>query len=333
MQFAKPILLKQKKVRAHLRMCVFFCNFAPEMKTVTVLLIAGWFSVSAEKQVCFSPGNLQYKAEGTHQTADGEEKTGVWQFATNAWEEAQSPWLDKFAWATSGWDNTANDPHAIRFEPTENNTTILVLNEDNCTGYGPSQGGERSQDLTGNSAKHDWGVYNAISNGGDKAGEWRTLLYSEWEYLFYSREKADELYAFAYLKTPDSIAGIVLLPDGWTGGTLKEGYTLAEWETMQEKGAVFLPEGKYWTASGDNSNNNKFAIALYFEEGTNNDPQDTQEERYSQLPVRLVQDYVNPATGLEEMRLGTRGHKTLRNGQLLVEHGEKLFNMLGQKVH
>ena len=56
--------------------------------------------------------------------------------------------------------------------------------------------------------------------------------------------------------------------------------------------------------------------------------------RFTHLPVRLAKDYVDPATGVENIAQSERTtQKILRNGQLLVEHGEKLFNMLGQKVH
>lgn len=322
-----------------MRMCVFFCNFAPEMKTVTVLLIAGWFSVSAEKQVCFSPGNLQYKAEGTHQTADGEEKTGVWQFATNAWEEAQSPWLDKFAWATSGWDNTADDPDAKLFEPTLNTINNYLASDINCTGYGPSQGGGRSQDLTGNSANYDWGIFNAISNGGNEVGKWRTLLYSEWEYLFKTRDNASDLHRLVHIVTQtEDIGGLIILPDGWKGDDLKTEYTETEWQVLENAGAIFMPDGEYWTATGLTDNKNQMARALTFsyvnDEDPCSDPALGKTIRFTHLPVRLAKDYVDPATGVENIAQSERTtQKILRNGQLLVEHGEKLFNMLGQKVH
>ena len=305
------------------------------MKILSILLAIGWFSVSTEKQVTFAPGNLQFHfTEGTHSTAVGVDKSGTWRFAASAWESATSPWLDAFGWATSGWDNRANDPDAKLFEPTLNTINNYLASDINCTGYGPSQGGGRSQDLTGNSANYDWGIFNAISNGGNEVGKWRTLLYSEWNYLFYSRKKADELYGFAYIKTPDSIAGIAILPDDWSGEALKEGYSLGEWQNMEAAGAVFLPEGKYWTATGNTTNNNKFAQVLFFHEGTNNDPQDLPEERYNHFPVRLAKDYVDPATGVETIPQHERTtQKILCNGQLLMISGEKIYNTLGQKVH
>ena len=305
------------------------------MKILSILLVLGWFSVSADKQVCFAPGNLQFNAsEGTHQTADGLTKDGTWRFADSQWERAQSPWFDIFAWATSGWDNTVNDLEAKRFEPTEINTVAFGLHDYNYYGYGPSYGAGRSQDLTGNSANHDWGIYNAISNGGDEAGKWRTLTYAEWDYLLNQRTTGS--WDFAYIKTPDSIAGIVILPDDWQGEAIKEGYTAAEWTALETQGAVFLPEGEYWTATGDpnETNKNRFAIALFFNEGTNNDPQDIQKDRYTRLPVRLVQDYKEPdPAGFADKQAETINQKTLHDGQLLILQGENLFNTLGQKVH
>jgi len=56
----------------------------------------GPFSVSADKQVCFSPGNLQYRS------AHG----GEWRFAENQWEYIgtwnTSDWVDLFGWGTWG---------------------------------------------------------------------------------------------------------------------------------------------------------------------------------------------------------------------------------------
>ena len=47
----------------------------------------GPFSVSANKKVMFSPGNLQFNAmKGTHQCADGTSQKGTWRFAEHQWD-------------------------------------------------------------------------------------------------------------------------------------------------------------------------------------------------------------------------------------------------------
>ena len=49
----------------------------------------------------------------------------------------------------------------------------------------PSDYGDGSGDIAG--TNYDWGVNNAISNGGNEAGLWRTLTIEEWKYLMESR--------------------------------------------------------------------------------------------------------------------------------------------------
>lgn len=118
----------------------------------------------------------------------------------------------------------------------------------------------------------DWGK-NPITNGGDKANEWRTLTKGEWMYLFHQRNNAESLFG---LGTVNGINGTIILPDAWE---LPEGltftpsaqcedeflgklawnstynyyensmernfdhnsYTIAQWNKMEANGAVFLP--------------------------------------------------------------------------------------------
>ena len=257
--------------------------------------LVGKFSVSASKQVVFSKGNLQYQAS-----------TNTWRFAENQYDyvgEANENisatydgWIDLFGWGTSGYDNTANDPYAINYQPWANSTrelsTIPIDSTQNCEmlpiigeckweytymngsyntyGYGPSTNMANSN-LVGTSANYDWGVYNAISNGGNKAGMWRTLTYDEWDYLLNSRKNAQYLWSPG---TVNGVQGLIFLPDNfatpssisWTpkaGNFSTNTYTLAQWKTLESIGAVFLPAaggrggivlgagsyGYYWSAS------------------------------------------------------------------------------------
>lgn len=86
----------------------------------------GVFSVSADKQVSFSKGNLQYQAS-----------TNTWRFAENQTDyignsnsnisATYDGWIDLFGWGTSGFDNTSNDPAAQRYQPWSSATNQVAL--------------------------------------------------------------------------------------------------------------------------------------------------------------------------------------------------------------
>ena len=204
-------------------------------------LIKGKFSVAKGKKVHFSQGNLQYQAS-----------TNTWRFAEHQYDvvgrknnEKISPtskeWIDLFAWGTSGWESGAKEyqPYATSLKESD---------------YYP--GGSYKNNLTGKYANADWGVFNAISNGGDKAGLWRTLTQKEWDYLLTKRPQAAKLYSRACV---NEMNGLILLPDNWEmpesmSFTPKATdwetniYTEDEWFKMESNGAVFLPNGGYRTA-------------------------------------------------------------------------------------
>ena len=227
--------------------------------------LSGEFSVSATKKVHFSKGNLQFNAqEGTHQCADGTTKKGTWRFAETQWEcwgwyediqfsSSYNGWIDLFGWGTSGWNSGAN--------------AYLPYSTSSSSGdYYP--GGSDSNDLTGEYANADWGVYNQI--GEDAPGSWRTLTTDEWEYLLHGRTNADILFG---LGTVYGRAGLIILPDNWEdpkpsgvifkpstqnglewqGNEYKnsdpKNFTHNEynntWPAMEAAGAVFLPAAGY----------------------------------------------------------------------------------------
>ncbi len=140
--------------------------------------------------------------------------------------------------------------------------------------------GQQGVNITG--TNYDWGVYNPISNGGNKAGLWRTFgeisgssSFSLWDFM-----KCNEC---PYHHTSDrwalgrvnGVNGLILLPDEWSlpsGAhfvsaqegfqydqhsmwcfvSVKDGsrfedniYSIAEWEDMEDAGAVFLPVTGY----------------------------------------------------------------------------------------
>lgn len=197
------------------------------------------FSVAENNQVRFSRGNLQYQAS-----------TGTWRFAEEQYNiigegnlnisPTYDGWIEFFCWGTSGWNSGANC--YMPYTADGMNTDFFV-------------GGSYENDLTGEYANADWGVYNAISNGGNQAGMWRTPTEAEWRYLFFERANATEKFGWANIAENADYAhnyrGLVILPDTWT---LPEGlafknaseehvneYTLTEWRKMENNGAIFLP--------------------------------------------------------------------------------------------
>ncbi len=202
----------------------------------------GMFSVSDTKRVLFSQGNLQYfaNAHASHQCADGTTQQGQWRFAQRQYEivgednlKASSSyvgWIDLFAWGTSGWSGSGAKeymPYASGGEYTD------YLNDV----------------LRGANRYADWGVYNAIINGGNTPDTWRVLTIDEWEYVCYDRPNASSLIGVGKI---DTINGLIILPDNWqmpTGLTFVPGigyyatnvYSVAQWAQMESAGAVFLP--------------------------------------------------------------------------------------------
>lgn len=257
--------------------------------TPTPAVGIGVFTVAEGKTVAFASGNLQYNAaQGSHYCADGSVQQGTWRFAEHQYDtigyansnisKTYDGWIDFFGWGTSGYNNTANDPSAQRYQPwekaTSNVSTVPIDSVLNCEtveitgecvweytyadatynkyGYGPSEN-MPDPNLTGTSANYDWGVYNAISNAGNQAGLWRTLSIEEWDYLFNTRKNAQYLWSQG---TVNGVVGMIILPDNikkpseiswtyqannWTTNT----YTTEQWATLEALGAVFLPASGY----------------------------------------------------------------------------------------
>ena len=293
------------------------------------------FSVSADRQITFSPGNLQYNAaQGTHQCADGTTQQGTWRFAEHQWDiagmgygqtnkdnhcyiggtvqngdnrsisETCDGWIDLFGWGTSGWNSgaAACQPWATS-----------VTNSD----YHP--GGSYENNLTGNCANADWGVYNRI--GDDGPGTWRTLTYDEWNYLINTRTNAGSKYGVASV---NGMTGVVILPDAftlpadcgftpgmtnasdwydWSSVATTNIYTSAQWQLMEAAGAVFLPcagdrnralvfgagaAGRYWLSTANNSDN------AYYVSFSSDGLHTYANYRYRGFSVRLVKDQTPP---------------------------------------
>ena len=212
--------------------------------------INGLFTINDQgDQVFFSQGNLQYN-----------KTTAIWSFMEHQYDMVETEGQDVgtdyanqdivslFGWGTSGWDNGN-----IYYQPY--NTESI---DDNSIGYGygPTDGTSFSYDMVDDYASSDWGVYNAIFNGGNVSNIWRTLTAVEWNYLFHFRTTSSGI-CFAK-GVVNGVNGIILLPDNWNVSFYSLNNTnnpyvlfssneiaLSDWGTMEANGAVFLPAAGY----------------------------------------------------------------------------------------
>ena len=278
--------------------------------------VRGVFTVARGTQVVFSRGNLQYQAS-----------TGDWQFATNQYDiigagnanisDSYSGYIDLFGWGTGGTPTkTACSDCSTTFP--------IVGNDPENKGTWDSNRRRAAMEDDYNDFI-DWGN-NAITNGGNVSGQWRTLTADEWDYVIRLRDKAAMLFSLGKVA---GVKGFILLPDEWElPSTLtftdaqsvgmdisQEGYftninesnfelndyTVAQWQLMQNNGAVFLPAagsraetlcnnigqyGYYWSSTADEAAS---AFCLSFTESIV--APKVSEPRASGQAVRLVADY------------------------------------------
>ena len=202
------------------------------------------FSVSENKQVAFSRGNLQYT-----------QSTKTWAFAANQYDMLGTANVSD---GTESYDATygySKDGSALADKidlfgwSTNNETTKWGIST--STSY---------SDYAGDFV--DWGT-NTI--GTNAPNTYRTLTQDEWYYLLNTRPNASEKQGIAriQLSETDYANGLILLPDSWTcptDVTFKSGFasdwsieayatyqtfTLAEWQKLEAAGAVFLPASGY----------------------------------------------------------------------------------------
>ena len=197
----------------------------PDAITITTVSA---FSVAADKQVCFSKGNLQYT-----------QSTKKWEFANEQYEMI-------------GEANMSNDALADKID-------LFGWSADNTTAQWGISTSADNADYSGDFV--DWGM-----NIGD-GNTWRTLTQEEWTYLLKTRTGASSKYGVARINLnadgSQYTNGIIVLPDSWTcpsGITFKSGttsgygeqyyadyqtFTLSQWQQLEQAGAVFLPAVGY----------------------------------------------------------------------------------------
>ena len=209
----------------------------------------GLFSASADKQIIFSSGNLQYHP-ANNEWRFAENQTDYIGAANSTISETYNGWIDLFGWGT-GDAPTKSSPFYSAYQ------TFV-----------------------------DWGT-NTI--GTDAPNTWRTLSKDEWNYIFYNRPNAQSLFALGSVNgvngtiilpdnwtTPAGVSFVASTTNGlsWQGGYYYNSngtnygdntYTLEQWSKMEQAGAVFLPAsgsrsdtnvgdvgniGRYWSSTG-----------------------------------------------------------------------------------
>lgn len=249
-------------------------------------LLSGDFTVSSSgKKVHFSQGNLQYK---------GSESKPYWKFAETQLDsivgqdcDDENVDRDLFGWATSGYHRNIDSVNCRNFPFTTTTASAVYRGHgnNNYPGYGPTRfkTGDGSSgafpnnsieikplDLVQESADYDWGIHNAISNGGNMPNKWRLLTDTEWNYILNTRQTLitiggkEARYTLATIVLSDNskVRGLILFPDsevtgsindiqGIEWGTINGGSlfttscTEDAWNTLQDAGCVFLRAAGY----------------------------------------------------------------------------------------
>ena len=238
--------------------------------------IDGFVSIGENKRVVFSQGNLQYQAS-----------TDSWRFADEQYtvvgkdnekiSATYDGWIDLFGWGTSG-----------------HNEKFPYLWDAAHTSFGDGMN-------TISGTEYDWGN-NAISNGENKPGIWRTLTADEWGYLLFDRPNATKLVGAG---TVNGQNGLFILPDNeidgifinHTGeevrfvsfadkGAQNDGdywyygiseifahntYSIEEFKILESKGVVFLPSSAFRAADVFMTGMTSSIIEGYYWTGTPHD--------------------------------------------------------------
>lgn len=192
--------------------------------------------------------------------------------AANTWKFADSQW--------SCFGNSQSDNHRDLFGwGTGNNPNQTSTNNNNYSSF------------------TDWGTAAASSIGSG----WRTLSRFEWNHLFTGRANANTLRTLA---TVNEIAGLIIMPDGWTASGVSLTVTIANyttnninstrWSTLESQGCVFLPAAGYRNGTsvghGNSSAGNNGLYGCYWSSTVYN--------ANSAYCVDFRSGYVNPASYL-----------------------------------
>jgi len=245
-----------------LTLMLFLSIVAVTAQKVPDNCIPGVFSVSADKKVYFSKGNLQYQpcsntwrfAEQQYTLLDDNPEGHT----TMSYTATSTDWIDLFGWGM--WLDEITDKAMI----TEISTTSKK--------YAP--------ELTDDS--------EFANNHRTIDGEqWQTLSRDEYVYLIDTRATTTGI---RYSKAKvHGLKGLVLLPDAWDGSytfansntsdASFEEITNDDWSTLELEGAVFLPAagsryensvnlvgsyGYYWSSTANSKPGAYFLSFVYY---------------------------------------------------------------------
>ena len=216
---------------------------------------SGAFSISSTQQVVFSRGNLQYKRSD-----------GTWRLAKHQYD-----WVGGYVASQFGHNDDLRQGNVVLQENVAGDTDYSY-NEGVegppyngwidlfgwGTGDAPLMTSTNNLDYTSHKSFVDWGINNITNSGKPGANRgWQTITHEEFRYiigqpLFSYRPDAEQKVGLA---TVDGIHGLVILPDLWNlsyphgmwkpadnGANWSDNvFTIAQWNTMETGGAVFLP--------------------------------------------------------------------------------------------
>ena len=238
-------------------------------------LVKGRFSVSSEKQVYFSQGNLQATYNGT---------AWSWAFAEHQWDYIGGK-TDKGVGEPTG-NNFINGNGTVSAPGTIDLFGWVGSSSKVLTGYPAKYGISNSTNkwddvygdaIHGDKLISDWGTL-AITNGGNNGTVgWRTLSAMEWTWMLGPENPnpgsncrtsstvngtANARYTQATINTDGTpVKGLIIFPDNYEGGTpanvtwgpINTGSnyltecTTDGWNALENAGCVFLPAaGRRW---------------------------------------------------------------------------------------
>ena len=192
------------------------------------------FTVSGGKKVYFSPGNLQYLAQGgsggnaiSGNPSSGQSVGGTWRFAehqydmcdknttpdhvTSDYTQASTKWIDLFGWGTSGIRHGAT--YYKPWETAEENTKYNVYSS-------------TDKNLEASPGTADWGKANTISNNSNTGWHVMTtddfivLIGQLYDWSGYDGDVEPDPRPhcgtlFGKGKVGECIPGLIILPDDW----------------------------------------------------------------------------------------------------------------------
>ena len=217
--------------------CINEWNFDTDVVTENITLYAGWselpvgtlpgkFSVSPDKQVHFSKGNLYCKisASGTSISYEFAFEKEQYNFHSRPIDSSEVPGLIAGWYASGLFQWVRRDATNYSVAELESYGAFSNLTDDKCKGQ-----------------KTD------VVDFGEAMGEpWTSLTDAEWIYLLGDdghpdnpcRTNAKSLRTF---NTVAGVYGVIIAPDGWTG-EFQSDYCYADWVAYAEpQGLVFLP--------------------------------------------------------------------------------------------